>query len=1432
MLEDEGIVITTAAAVDIEKILANTDLDKLEKISDLKYSLAPLLCRNKEDQDKVYKVFDKLDEKIGEVYISPGIKNDDEILVKPVPVKPVDTPQKKWYLKKLATPALIILGLLLVGGLLWIPGEPEPVSDHKINIVTTPQQVLTGDTVHFETQFSDSTTDINKVTVDWRFPDTLIKNQVSVTRIIQDSITPVTAFIRKQNGTLIDSNYYEVTALCEPPPSVDIGISDIASNDLSNGKQFAPLFINPKDTGLYTYNWYVDDSLLSHKKIFQYSRAYNLIKLVVDCNGAHCSTQHLIAQIESMPAINATVTGNGDLRIESSYNWENVLMSGFFILLLPFIISIIAYRIILSFKTFLPDIKDAEPGTEGPYKLEFTGQQQNISTEEGIKKLADVLRKRQVSDTYRLNIRKTIRSTIIAGGIPALQFTPLSKPVNFLCFIDKENPDSHLVKLFEYLVDKLDKEEVNIDVYTYYKEPLFLSNEKHNQEHIPLEKIAALYPDTTLFIFGDAQYFLYPLKGIVKNWVTRKLNNWPTKIIITPYTAADWDKKEKLLVESNFVVLPADLSSVNTIDKVVSRQIDIAAQKKERIETSYQARFINFQDLETLNVYLDDQYLSQWVCSLAVYPETNWNFTIAMGKAIEQQLQQDNKPVEIVHYTNLLKLARIVWMQDGIINESLRVQMLASLGKEEEALARKTLSKQLQLIANTVNDDSLVKANFDMHTTLNRFLLDAYYHNKTSKSDEAFIRKAFNNNQLDEGQDIYLEKGENSLLHNQADKSRGIGLSNYFKQISSRQKIYSCVYALGILAVLILSGFTLIKNYSTYLNWSSVKPSMQNYTVTVQGNNFNKEFNLELYYEPTHGVWRSQKINLATTNFTFQYDSVVLQDTSGYGLLKLSTTDRKIITQDSFKLNSTGYTINLLEIEKTPVGIYYKNAANLALADAVNQNLSSNFTISIHNNFNDTTRTTVYYFSRQYEAAANYAAGTLNDMLKTKTIVAQQIDSISMLQKDAQAKVLIFINETAACTPVNATALPKSLYEIWHGGTSNRLININLAKNVIYYSVNDTKTYGTYAIDEICLSTDGVYKITTRTNQGYKLFFIKNVSQQSFDLSVCQNFVRTKTELEGKDESYCDRFNTMSLYYLNNPAVVYLPVSDDNLANAELSKFNTILNNYKNNLADVEVTYVMNEKFTEGEGTSILSKIPNPNDVNTKDSSSNPFQRFYLTFRLKDKPAPTYVPDCSKTFYSIDETKKLASPLIVCKLNLGGLNLTSLPREISTFTNLTELHLGTTSIPEADIIGLQKAMPKCKITYTKNPDVAAIPNIEGNTERNLGRILLNEKGGIESESRLLINAIAKQLATNKQSIVTLKATYSRKQEYAVIQEGLSTITSLLRKEGASTSQIQQSITEQEPQKEKQSKTSYSNFIITVTGKNFPQDFNAQTNIKK
>ena len=66
-------------------------------------------------------------------------------------------------------------------------------------------------------------------------------------------------------------------------------------------------------------------------------------------------------------------------------------------------------------------------------------------------------------------------------------------------------------------------------------------------------------------------------------------------------------------------------------------------------------------------------------------------------------------------------------------------------------------------------------------------------------------------------------------------------------------------------------------------------------------------------------------------------------------------------------------------------------------------------------------------------------------------------------------------------------------------------------------------------------------RIITKANNQYQVFLFRNVQSSSFELSVCQNRYNTKEEARVIDESYCDKFNKMSLYYETNADQIFVP---------------------------------------------------------------------------------------------------------------------------------------------------------------------------------------------------------------------------------------------------------------------------------------------------
>lgn len=1224
MLAGEGIVISPAVAIDIEKILLNTDEGEIAKPSDLKYRLTPLICRNREEQNIVHELFDRLDCLVPIPDFSHG--SNKGTLTEPE-IEIGWTFRTFWKkFKHQSAPFLIAFFLMLipVGYAIWLTLSGFR---HYIYIDGTSNAVIVNDTLKL-TALVDSNPQKRDMNVYWSFSDSTQDTGFVVKKIVQDTGRfTAKAYIKYSRDSII-AKTDTITVLCELPPSVQIVQKDTVENDAANkavrSTIFQPKFTNGKpDEAGYSFAWYINGKLYSHERNLDYHANYITLKLVVGCRHVHCSADSLVSPVlESSPAVNIRVTGKAP-KIQSPFTLDNILMNIAFLLFIPAFVAFPVYFFLSERQNSPAEVTITTAGTNKPYQIAFEDQTPGIHTEDGIRKLAGILRSRQTGDNFKLNIPKTIYETVRTGGIPSIKFSPQSKPQSFLILIDKQSPDNQITNLFFYLVDKLKKDEVDLNVYEYFKEPLFLSNEHLNHYRIPIEKLYALYPDTTLIIVGDAQYFIYPLKRLLKPWVTEKLSNWNTRILLTPYSVKDWDQKEKLLEITGLKILSADLSSIVKIEEFIGNGHEIGRALKTHADTTYRSRFLGFQDIHRLENYLNNPFLFQWICSLAVYPAIDWNFTIAIGKAIENDLKSKGSSADLVNYTNLLKISRISWMQDDVISESLRLDMLGRLGKSATLLARQTLYSQLEAISASIKDDSFVKSQFELHRTLNRFLVDVYQEKNTTIASDNAIKKIRESSELDEAQNIYFNRDEPIVPHPQK-KDESVSLGKYFElkeKIAARR---------SFMPSLILFGSLLIAS-AVYLYWcNSTKTVVVNFSVAKTNSQAFKNFTVKISDDSTFATQLfTSDIHVGDTGkmktFTARIRTSPMIDTNSFNYVKVLSASGALLAETKFKRNLTSYDVFINQIKKPAITVFFNGQQSQALAYAVSQALLSTFEVNtVQQSSVDTNLARIYYPSGQQQNASDVAliaSNLLHKNIKPQPVPAKGTNILA-----------IYINSGNVSRKIGITGVPAWFNEIWHGGTSNRLFTVNLSKRVLYYSIDNIQTYGTYTIDEVWLTKTGVYKFITKTvNQGYKLFFARVTASQTMELSVCQDFVANKADLYGKDESYCDKFNTMSnFYYYKDKPLIYLPVSGTSLSATEQNKLNSKIDSIKttaaaagiksyNVTADI-VVYSTNYLPLVAE-TGVAQLLGNNLSVNSYVnrtlSKSNPFQRNFLEIALK-----------------------------------------------------------------------------------------------------------------------------------------------------------------------------------------------------------------------
>ena len=159
-----------------------------------------------------------------------------------------------------------------------------------------------------------------------------------------------------------------------------------------------------------------------------------------------------------------------------------------------------------------------------PFIWSIRIKDQCIGLDSAIYSIANSMRFRTLSGLAKVDLKKTIDHTCKNGGIPILQYTLNTKPVEYLMLIDWSNERNHQAQLFDYLYRTFVNNNVYIDRYYYDSDPRICWNEIHN-DGITLDKLQHQYPEAYLLVFGNGAGFidpftntLYQYAGVFKEW--------------------------------------------------------------------------------------------------------------------------------------------------------------------------------------------------------------------------------------------------------------------------------------------------------------------------------------------------------------------------------------------------------------------------------------------------------------------------------------------------------------------------------------------------------------------------------------------------------------------------------------------------------------------------------------------------------------------------------------------------------------------------------------------------------------------------------------------------------------------------------------------------------------------------------------------------
>ncbi|MBP7534828.1 MAG: hypothetical protein KA783_10310 [Chitinophagales bacterium] len=335
------------------------------------------------------------------------------------------------------------------------------------------------------------------------------------------------------------------------------------------------------------------------------------------------------------------------------------------------------YRKLLEqYKKRLTLLATANEPLEPPYELVFPTQTQHIEISRDMYDGANALRQRQIHDRKQIDVRQTIEQTIRAAGMPTFVERHQSRPSEYLVLIDSASTDDYQARFFEYWIDTLIKEEVLVDKFLFRHDPRWCWNKTEFMNGISIERLQQLYPEHRLLIVSNGEYFIHTIETRLNHWVLPSFEAWQQRIFVTPEPVNSWHYREQLLSKV-FPIVPATAEGQAAIVELLTGDAPPTFRTlKQRFAVSSQGIAISQTDLsDDLHQKLPPE-LFDLLCCTALYPEPNWNLTLALAKALVDAQQL---PADVLSNQSLLQLAQVKWLQTGSLQPKVRQELLSYL---------------------------------------------------------------------------------------------------------------------------------------------------------------------------------------------------------------------------------------------------------------------------------------------------------------------------------------------------------------------------------------------------------------------------------------------------------------------------------------------------------------------------------------------------------------------------------------------------------------------------------------------------------------------------------------------------------------------------------------------------------------------------------
>jgi len=299
------------------------------------------------------------------------------------------------------------------------------------------------------------------------------------------------------------------------------------------------------------------------------------------------------------------------------------------------------------------------------------------------------------SGRYSFNIDKTIQKTIHSGGMARPVYTPLHRHVEYLMLIDRYNLRDHQAQLHNNLYETLRENNIFVERFFFDNSPLVCRNLQH-LGGVRLTELLSLYEHAGLMIFTNGLQFIdtyylktYPWADIFKHWQHR--------YFFSSLSPALWGERERLFQGLFPFVLTLSVEGMQVVagdlSQTASADFDWLHYWQQSADYSLVPVQTEHKKLDYIGLFFSKP-VKRWIAACAVYPELNWNLTLALGKELGAWYPGEES--QLHSYRHISQLLRLDWFKTGHIPDAFRVALMTGwLNNKEIAAVCNFLYRQL-----------------------------------------------------------------------------------------------------------------------------------------------------------------------------------------------------------------------------------------------------------------------------------------------------------------------------------------------------------------------------------------------------------------------------------------------------------------------------------------------------------------------------------------------------------------------------------------------------------------------------------------------------------------------------------------------------------------------------------------------------------------